>query len=132
MRANINAMADFVWLGGAERNCGWGEKKNLNIIQEIYPDVKVANVEMDVNSCITVIKVEIGAYVFYAGTHGDKAHFKKINYKVQYTGLSSATGYCGIQPGKYTKICDNAGQLTVKNFVPKISECIDINNPLLR
>jgi hypothetical protein len=36
MRSKINAMADFTWLGGAERNCGWGEKKNLSLIQEIY------------------------------------------------------------------------------------------------
>lgn len=123
MRSHINAMAEFTWLGGAERNCGWSEKKSLQIIKEIYPDVLVENVFIGENACITVISVQMGSYVFYAGTHDEKKKVKRVYYQVNFTKLHTVNGYCGIQANKYTKICDNADVLSIKYFSPKIIEC---------
>jgi len=123
IRSRINAMAEFAYLAGAERNCGWSEKRSLQIIQEIYPDISVGNVAMGDNACVFVIRVQIGEYVFYAGTHNESKKVKQVNYLVNYTSLHTAKGYCGIQANRYVKICDNAGALTVKYFTPKFIGC---------
>ena len=123
IRSNVNAMAEFAYLAGAERNCGWSEKKSLQIIQEIYPDISVSNVAMGDNACVSVIRVQLGSYVFYAGTHNKNKKVIQVHYLVNFTPLHSAKGYCGIQANKYVKICDNAGALNVKYFTPKIIEC---------
>jgi hypothetical protein len=85
---------------------------------------------MPEGTCITVVRVQIGNYVFYAGTHDDNSHFKRVYYQVNFTNLSSKSGYCGIQPGKYTKFCDNADEPTIKYFIPKIVDCTLLDNPL--
>ena len=78
---------------------------------------------MPEGTCIKIIRIQIGEYVFYAGTHEQNKKVINVTYQVTFTRLSTVTGHCGIQAHRYNKIIDNSGELNIKFFTPKILGC---------
>lgn len=125
LRKKTKAMAEFTWLGQAERNCGWATTNILSRIQEVYPDISISQPSNLNGGCVTIYRVQLANYVFYVGTHRDNSHFKRVHYQVKFSELSSSEGYCGIQPNRLTKFCDNSSNLTNTSFSPIIVKCVD-------
>jgi hypothetical protein len=129
IRKRAKTIAEFSWMGQAERNCGWAPIDIINRIQEIYPEISIQK-EKTESPCVDVLRFHLGKYIFFTASHKENDFIKRVYYKTKFSEYSIKEGYCGAQPYKLTKICDNANQLSSQNFVPIIIKCENLENVL--